>query len=79
MSGTGKKWWLLFLLIITGTLAGFYLQEFQFTSSIFRDFVSLGVNIEKIDIGFIDTGFRLNFQCNLGTVLGAITGLWIIL
>ncbi len=79
LSGIRKKWWLLVLIVILGTLLGIYLRRFSITEPYFRNFFSPGFNIGEVDLAFADFAIRFYFHCNLGTIVGGILGIWIIL
>ena len=73
-----KRWWMLIVSIVIGTLIGIYLQGFASTASYFRNIVSVGFNFRDVNLAVIDFGLKFYFHANLGTLIGGIAGLWII-
>jgi hypothetical protein len=78
-SGIGKKWWILIFTIIIGSLAGMYLRHFPIIRPYLGDFFSPGFNIADLDLAFADFSMKFYFHCNLGTLIGGILGIWIII
>lgn len=79
LSGSRKKWWFLLLTVILGTLLGIFLRHFGVIEPYFRDFFPLGFNIGEVDLAVANFSMRFYFHCNLGTIIGGILGIWIIL
>ena len=74
---TGRKVLFLFLSIFVGTMAGHYLYQFEPLSRFFDDLMTLGFDMKRLDLVFMDMGLYFHLNCNLGTILGGIAGLWI--
>ncbi|MDR3331408.1 MAG: hypothetical protein LBT08_02155 [Synergistaceae bacterium] len=71
--------WLLFAAcVILGTFIGIFLQGFAATASIFRDVVSFGAGLGKVDLLALWFGFDFGFRMNLGTFLGGVAGLFLV-
>ena len=78
-SGTGKKWLILVIALIIGTLSGMYLERFPILKPYFGKFFSPGFDIADLDLAFADFSMKFYFHCNLGTLIGGILGIWIII
>lgn len=55
---------------------GIWLQYYQVTSSLFRDITQFAVDVKQVDLIVCDFGFHFALRLNLGTLLGALLGLW---
>jgi len=77
MPGT-RKWFFLVLSLLIGTLLGYYLQQFDPLSRFFEDFLSLGFDLKRMDLAFLDIGLSFHLHCNLGTLMGGLLGLWVL-
>lgn len=77
MASSGSRWWYVLFFVFIGTLLGLYLQRFQMTSAFFRDILSVGFNIQDVDLGLFSFGLKFSFRCNPGTIVGAVAGLWL--
>jgi len=74
---TRRKVLLLFLSLLVGTMVGHYLYQFKPLSRFFDDLLTIGFDMKRLDLAFIDMGLYFRLNCNLGTILGGIAGLWI--
>ncbi len=77
MTSSGSRCWYVLVFVFIGTLLGLYLQRFQVTSAFFRDILSVGFNIQDVDLGVFSFGLKFGFRCNPGTIVGAVAGLWL--
>ena len=77
MASSGSRCWYVLVFVFIGTLLGLYLQRFQMTSVFFRDILSVGFNIQDVDLGVFSFGLKFSFRCNPGTIVGAVAGLWL--
>lgn len=77
MSSRGTRWAMVILFLLLGTFMGVYLQRFSLTSLIFRDVVNTGFDLKNVDLVFLRFGLMFGVRLNLGSLLGAIAGLWI--
>lgn len=75
-SSQTTKWWIIIVSLVTGTLLGVYFQRFPSLEPFFRDILSAGFNVQEVDLGFAEFGFRLFLRCNPGTIAGGIAGIW---
>jgi hypothetical protein len=75
---TGSRWSFVVLLLLLGTLLGVYLQRFGATGPFFRDIVHTGFDLGEVDLVFIRFGLSLFVRLNLGSLLGALVGLWVL-
>ncbi len=74
-SGT-LRWGIIFLCMILGTWAGFYCQRIPAVSGVFKNVVDFSFDINQIDIVMARFGFFFALKLNLGTLLGALLGIW---
>lgn len=77
MSSRSTRWAMVILLLLLGTFMGVYLQRFSMTSLLFRDVVNTGFDLKNVDLVFLRFGFMFGVRLNLGSLLGALAGLWI--
>lgn len=69
-----SRWWVLVLCIILGGFIGVYLQRFPLMEGYFRDIISIGFDVEEVDLLFVRFGFKLFLRFNLGTFIGGVIG-----
>ena len=69
---TGEKRWGVILL---GTWLGLFLQRFSATSLLFSNIVDFTVDVREIDLLMLRLGFLFALKLNLGTLIGAISGI----
>ena len=79
MASRGIPWWLVILLVFFGTVVGAFLQHFDGLDTLFRDFARAGFDLREVDLLFVRFGLSFFFRINLGTLLGGVVGLWLLL
>jgi len=79
MASRGIPWWLVILLVFFGTVVGAFLQRFDGLDTLFRDFARAGFDLREVDLLFVRFGLSFFFRINLGTLLGGVVGLWLLL
>lgn len=79
LSGNRKKWWIILIALVTGSLAGIYLRRFDILEPYFRTFFSPGFSLDELDLVFASFSISFHFHCNLGTIIGGVLGIWITL
>ena len=79
MASRGIPWWLVILLVFFGTVVGVFLQRFDGLDTLFRDFARAGFDLREVDLLFVRFGLSFFFRINLGTLLGGVVGLWLLL
>lgn len=62
--------------MILGTWGGFYCQRIPALASVFMNVVDFSFDIKQIDIIMLRFGFFFALKLNLGTILGALFGIW---
>ena len=77
MSGRSGRWAMVILCLLLGTFMGVYLQRFSLTSLAFRDVVNTAFDLNNVDLVFMRFGFMFGVRLNLGSLLGALAGLWL--
>ena len=65
------RWGVIFLCMILGTWLGLFLQRFSATSLLFSNIV----DVREIDLLMLRLGFLFALKLNLGTLIGAISGI----
>ena len=71
------RWGVIFLCLIMGTWLGIFFQSFPATTVLFKNVADFSINIKEIDFIMLRLGFLFGIKINLGTLIGAITGLLI--
>lgn len=61
--------------MILGTWLGLFLQRFPATAILFSNVVDFTFDVREINIVMIRLGFLFSLKLNLGTLIGAITGI----
>lgn len=79
MAVRGNPWWLVVLLVFFGTAVGVFLQRFGGLDTLFRDFARAGFDLREVDLVFVQFGLSFFLRINLGTLLGGVVGLWLVL
>ena len=69
------RWGVIFLCMILGTWLGLFLQRFSATSLLFSNIVDFTVDVREIDLLMLRLGFLFALKLNLGTLIGAISGI----
>ncbi len=77
MSSRNTRWAMVVLCLLLGTFMGVYLQRFSLTSLIFRDVVNTGFDLNNVDLVFVRFGLMFGVRLNLGSLIGALAGLWL--
>jgi hypothetical protein len=77
MSGRSGRCFMVILCLLLGTFMGVYLQRFSLTSLIFRDVVNTGFDLKNVDLVFLRFGLMFGVRLNLGSLIGALAGIWI--
>ena len=67
------RWGVILLCMILGTWLGLFFQRFPATSVLFANVVDFTIDIRQIDL--VSIGFLFALKLNLGTLIGAITGI----
>jgi hypothetical protein len=75
-SGSSFRWWIIVAALVIGSISGLYLQRFPLTEPFFKDILSTGFDLKDVHLGFADLGLKLYLRWNLGTLIGAVVGLW---
>ncbi|HPC76233.1 MAG: hypothetical protein WBJ42_05485 [Thermovirgaceae bacterium] len=73
-----KRWWVVVLCVILGSILGVFLQRFQATERLFRNIIDVGFDMRNLDLIFIDLGFRLYIRANLGSLIGGTFGVLVV-
>ena len=68
------RWGVIFLCMILGTWLGLFLR-FSATSLLFSNIVDFTVDVREIDLLMLRLGFLFALKLNLGTLIGAISGI----
>lgn len=71
------KWGVIFLCLIMGTWLGIFFQRFPATAALFANVVDFSIDIKEINFIMLRLGFLFAVKLNLGTLLGAVTGILI--
>lgn len=71
------RWGIIFLCLVMGTWLGIFFQRFPATAMLFANVVDFSVDIKEINFVMIRLGFLFALKLNLGTLIGAITGIFI--
>ncbi|MEG1603645.1 MAG: hypothetical protein RRY12_01530 [Cloacibacillus sp.] len=71
------RWGIIFLCLVMGTWLGIFFQRFPATAVLFANVVDFSVDIKEINFVMIRLGFLFALKLNLGTLIGAITGIFI--
>lgn len=71
------RWGVLFLCLILGTWLGIFLQRFAASAPLFSNVVDVAVDIRQVDLIMLRFGFHFALKMNLGTLLGALAGLYV--
>lgn len=71
------RWGMLFLCLVLGTWLGIFLQRFSASALLFSNVVDLAIDIKQVDLIMVRFGFYFALKMNLGTLLGALAGLYI--
>lgn len=71
------KWGVIFLCLIMGTWLGIFFQRFPATAALFANVVDFSVDVKEINFIMLRLGFLFALKLNLGTLIGAVTGLLI--
>lgn len=69
------RWGVILLCMILGTWLGLFFQRFPATSVLFANVVDFTIDIRQIDPVMVRIGFLFALKLNLGTLIGAITGI----
>ncbi|MEG1912127.1 MAG: hypothetical protein RR091_06540 [Cloacibacillus sp.] len=71
------RWGIIFLCLVMGTWLGIFFQRFPATAVLFANVVDFSVDIKEINFVMVRLGFLFALKLNLGTLIGAITGIFI--
>ena len=71
------RWGIIFLCLVMGTWLGIFFQRFPATAMLFANVVDFSVDIKEINFVMVRLGFLFALKLNLGTLIGAITGIFI--
>ncbi|MCC8184370.1 hypothetical protein [Cloacibacillus porcorum] len=69
------RWGVILLCMILGTWLGLFFQRFAATAVLFANVVDFTIDIRQIDLVMVRIGFLFALKLNLGTLIGAITGI----
>ena len=69
------RWGEILLCLILGTWLGLFFQRFPATAALFANVVDFTIDIRQIDLVMVRVGFLFALKLNLGTLLGAVTGI----
>jgi len=72
---SSKCWIIIFVSLIAGTGLGIFFQQFSVTAPLFKNFVDFTFSVKEINLIFIRFGLLFGLKVNLGTILGALTGI----
>ncbi|MDL2298417.1 hypothetical protein LJC40_04640 [Synergistaceae bacterium OttesenSCG-928-D05] len=75
-SGT-VRWGIILLCMILGTWLGIFLHRFSATSVLFANVVDFSIDVRQIDLVMLRFGFLFALKLNLGTLIGAILGVFL--
>lgn len=70
-----KNWVIVLIALIAGTALGMFFQQFGITAPLFKNFVDFTISIHEVNLLFLRFGVQFGLKINLGTILGALTGI----
>lgn len=77
MKSSSIRWGIVFLCMILGTWLGIFLQRFPATAALFSNVVDFTIDIRQVDLIMLRAGILFALKCNLGTLLGAVVGIFV--
>ncbi|MDO5115078.1 MAG: hypothetical protein Q4D58_03135 [Synergistaceae bacterium] len=75
IKSSSVRWGVILLCMILGTWLGLFFQRFPATEALFSNVVDFTIDIRQIDLIMIRAGLLFAMKINLGTLIGAITGI----
>ena len=61
--------------MLLGTWLGIFFQRFPATAVLFSNVVDFTFNLKEINLVMLKFGFLFSLKLNLGTLIGALTGI----
>lgn len=72
------RWLILLLCLMLGTWFGIFMQSFAVTAPFFRNVVDFAFDLRRIDLVVFGFGFYFSLKLNLGTLIGAVIGIFFV-
>ncbi|MCF7935266.1 MAG: DUF4321 domain-containing protein [Synergistales bacterium] len=72
-----KRWLVIVVCIVLGTLAGLLLHRLGLLFPYFSPLPAVGFDLRELDLVFMRCGLSISFRVNLGTLIGAVVGIWL--